>query len=101
MSSTDDTYAIDQRTKNYYAAIDAGASEADAEESSLGNGATFADDSRRWNAEMQWNKTFGGTKVVLGGQWQRDIANSNGTYLLDNGGNDPIKINQLGNLRTN
>jgi outer membrane receptor for ferrienterochelin and colicins len=96
MSSTDDTYAIDQRTKNYYAAIDAGASEADAEASSLGNGATFADDSRRWNAEMQWNKTFGGTKVVLGGQWQRDIANSNGTYLLDNGGNDPIKINQLG-----
>ncbi len=96
MSKTEDTYAIDQRTKNYWAAIDGGATEAEAEASSLGNGATFADDSRRWNAEVQWNKTFGGTKLVFGGQWQRDIANSNGTYLLDNGGEDPIKINQLG-----
>jgi len=95
-SSTEDTYAIDQRTKNYYAAIDGGASEAEAEESSLGNGATFADDSKRWNAEVQYHDTFGKAKVVVGSQWQRDNANSNGTYLLDNGGKDPIIINQIG-----
>lgn len=95
-SSTEDTYAIDQRTKNYYAAIDGGATEAEAEESSLGNGATFADDSKRWNAEVQYHDTFGKAKVVVGSQWQRDNANSNGTYLLDNGGKDPIIINQIG-----
>ncbi len=95
-SSTEDTYAIDQRTKNYYAAIDGGATEAEAEKSSLGNGATFADDSKRWNAEVQYHDTFGKAKVVVGSQWQRDNANSNGTYLLDNGGKDPIIINQIG-----
>ena len=96
ISKTEDTYAIDQRTKNYWAAIDGGASEAEAEASSLGNGATFADDSKRWNAELQWNQTFGNTKVVVGSQWQHDNANSNGTYLLDNGGSDPIIVNQIG-----
>ncbi len=96
MSKTEDTYAIDQRTKNYWAAIDGGASEAAAEESSLGNGATFADDSKRWNAEVQYHDEFGKAKVVVGSQWQRDNANSNGTYLLDNNGNDPIIINQIG-----
>ena len=95
-SKTDDTYAIDQRTKNYYAAIDAGSTEDEARASSLGNGATFADDSKRWNAEMQYNKEFGKAKIVVGAQWQRDAANSNGTYLLDNNGDDPIIINQFG-----
>jgi len=96
MSKTEDTYAIDQRTKNYYAAIDGGATEAQARESSLGNGATFADDSKRWNAEVQYHDQFGDLGVVVGSQWQRDNANSNGTYLLDNGGEDPIIINQIG-----
>ncbi len=95
-SKTEDTYAIDQRTKNYYAAIDGGATEEAARESSLGNGATFADDSRRWNAEVQYHDQFGDLGVVVGSQWQRDNANSNGTYLLDNGGDDPIIINQIG-----
>ncbi|MEQ8582678.1 MAG: TonB-dependent receptor [Marinoscillum sp.] len=95
-SSTEDTYAIDQRTKNYYNAIDNGATEVEADTSSLGNGATFADDSKRWNAEVQYHDTFGKAKVVVGSQWQRDNANSNGTYLLDNGGKDPIIINQIG-----
>jgi len=95
-SSTEDTYAIDQRTKNYYNAIDDGATEVEADTSSLGNGATFADDSKRWNAEVQYHDTFGKAKVVVGSQWQRDNANSNGTYLLDNGGKDPIIINQIG-----
>ena len=96
MSSTEDTYAIDQRTKNYYAAIDGGATEESARESSLGNGATFADDSRRWNAEVQYHDQFGDLGVVVGSQWQHDNANSNGTYLLDNDGEDPIIINQIG-----
>lgn len=95
-SKTDHTYAIDQRTKNYYAAIDGGATEESARESSLGNGATFADDSKRMNAEVQYNNTFGKAKIVVGSQWQRDNANSNGTYLLDNNGEDPIIINQIG-----
>ncbi|WP_258105816.1 TonB-dependent receptor [Marinoscillum sp. MHG1-6] len=95
-SKTEDTYAIDQRTKNYWAAIDGGATEAEAEEISLGNGATFADDSKRWNAEVQYHETFGNAKVVVGSQWQKDIANSKGTYLIDNGGKDPIEINQIG-----
>ncbi|RED94949.1 TonB-dependent receptor [Marinoscillum furvescens] len=95
-SKTDDTYAIDQRTKNYYAAIDGGATEAEARESSLGNGATFADDSKRWNAEVQYHDKFGDLGVVIGSQWQRDHANSNGTYLLDNNGEDPIIISQVG-----
>ncbi|MEQ9307428.1 MAG: TonB-dependent receptor, partial [Marinoscillum sp.] len=67
-----------------------------ARESSLGNGATFADDSKRWNAEAQYHDEFGDAKIVIGSQWQRDHANSNGTYLLDNDGADPIIINQIG-----
>ena len=52
------------------------------------------DDSRRWNAEAQYNNDFGGLNVVLGAQYQLDQADSKGTYLLDDGGS--IDINQIG-----
>jgi len=93
-SQTDSTYAIDQRTKNYYAAIDAGATDAAARQSSYGNGALFQDDSERLNAEAQYNNTFGNLEVVAGVQYQLDKANSRGTYLLD--GDGTIDINQVG-----
>ena len=96
ISKTDSTYAIDQRTKNYYSAIDLGVSEADALTSSYGNGALFQDDSKRLNAEVQYNNSFGDLDLILGVQYQHDEANSLGTYLLDNGGKNPIKVAQVG-----
>lgn len=96
VSSTDSTYAIDQRTKNYYAAIDAGVPAASARASSYGNGALFQDDSKRFNAEVQYSNSFGDLDLVAGLQYQHDQANSLGTYLLDGGGSDPIKIGQFG-----
>ncbi|MEM6726420.1 MAG: TonB-dependent receptor, partial [Bacteroidota bacterium] len=93
-SSTDSTYAIDQRTKNFYAAIDAGAPRDVALQSSYGNGALFQDDSERFNAEAQFNESFGNLSIVTGVQFQQDRANSNGTYLLD--GDGDIVINQVG-----
>ncbi|MEO1262150.1 MAG: TonB-dependent receptor [Bacteroidota bacterium] len=94
LSKTDSTYAIDQRTKNYYAAIDAGVDESTALSSSYGNGALFVDDSRRWNAEAQYFNSFGKLDVIAGAQFQRDEADSKGTYLLDSDG--PIEISQIG-----
>ena len=93
-SSTDSTYAIDQRTKNYYAAVDAGVSLSDARKSSYGNGALFQDSSERMNAEAQYNNTFGKLDVVVGGQYQLDKADSRGSYLLDSDGS--IDISQMG-----
>ncbi|MEM7573963.1 MAG: TonB-dependent receptor [Bacteroidota bacterium] len=96
-SQTDSTYAIDQRTKNYYAFLDAGFSDAEARGPlSYGNGALFQDDSDRWNAEIQYNNTFGRLSLIAGAQYQNDRANSRGTYLLDGGGDSPIVIDQLG-----
>ncbi|MEM1327128.1 MAG: TonB-dependent receptor [Bacteroidota bacterium] len=95
-SQTDSTYAIDQRTKNYYAALDAGAPESLALSSSYGNGALFQDDSQRLNAEAQYNNTFGALEVIAGVQYQRDQANSLGTYLLDDMGEESIVIGQIG-----
>ena len=97
ISKTDSTYAIDQRTKNYYAFLGAGLSDADARGPlSYGNGAIFQDDSRRWNAEFQYNNTFGDLSVVTGVQYQLDKANSRGTYLLDKDEDDFIDVSQLG-----
>ncbi len=94
-SKTDSTYAIDQRTKNYYALLKAGKSDAEARGPlSYGNGAIFQDDSRRWNAEAQYNNTFGKLDLIAGVQYQQDKANSHGTYLLDN--NDFINVAQVG-----
>ena len=97
ISQTDSTYAIDQRTKNYYALLDAGLSDAEARgDASYGNGALFQDDSRRFNGEIQYNNTFGDLGVIVGGQYQLDRANSLGTYLLDEDEDDFIDISQLG-----
>jgi iron complex outermembrane receptor protein len=96
-SKTDSTYAIDERTKQYYRGIDAGLSDAEARgEFSYQSGALFVDDSRRVNAEIQYNNGFGNLDFVIGSQYQRDMANSHGTYLLDEDENDFITINQIG-----
>ncbi|RME91893.1 MAG: TonB-dependent receptor, partial [Bacteroidetes bacterium] len=96
-SKTDSTYSIDQRTKNYYALLDAGLPDAQARgEASYGNGALFQDDSRRWNAEAQYFNSFGQLDVIAGVQYQLDQANSLGTYLLDKNEEDFIEVNQTG-----
>ncbi|MEZ4948960.1 MAG: TonB-dependent receptor [Saprospiraceae bacterium] len=94
-SRTDSTYAIDERTKRYYAGIDSGLSPAEAAGGySYSSGALFVDDSKRVNAEAQYNNTFGGLNLIVGAQYQLDMANSKGTYLLDDGGS--IDIAQFG-----
>ncbi len=107
-SRTDSTYAINQRTQNYRSFINAGFSEAVARQRSyreqwfgtqaqgvaLNRGALFIDDSRRLNAEVQYNNTWAGFTVIAGAQFQRDMASSKGTYLLDNGGT--IELDQYG-----
>ncbi|MEN0006983.1 MAG: TonB-dependent receptor [Bacteroidota bacterium] len=93
-SRTDSTYAIDQRTKNYFGALDAGVPVATARASSFGNGALFQDDSQRFNAEAQYNNNFGGLSLVTGVQYQLDMADSKGTYLLDSDGS--IDVYQVG-----
>lgn len=96
-SKTQDTYSIDDRTKAYYRGIDAGLSDAEARgEQSYATGARFIDDSQRYNAELQYNNTFGEFEIVLGSQWQRDLANSAGTYLLDRNEDDYIQVDQIG-----
>ncbi len=95
ISRTDDTYSIDDRTKAYYRAIDAGMSEGEAEEASLQSGAVFVDDSRRINAEGQYRDIFADVlEVTAGVQWQRDLADSRGSYLLDQDG--AITVDQVG-----
>jgi iron complex outermembrane receptor protein len=94
-SKTDDTYSIDERTKQYYRLLDAGFSDEEARgEASYGSGARFVDDSERWNAEMQYNNSFGNLDFIVGAQWQLDRANSKGSYLLDN--SEFIDVSQIG-----
>lgn len=94
-SRTDSTYAIDERTKRYYAGIDSGLSPAEAAGGySYSSGALFVDDSKRWNAEAQYNNSFGSLDLVVGLQYQLDQADSKGTYLLDQDGS--IDIAQIG-----
>lgn len=96
-SKTDSTYSIDERTKQYYRGIDAGLSPEQARGNfSYASGALFQDDSRRWNAEIQYNNTFGGLELVAGAQYQLDKANSLGTYLLDENEDDFIDVYQYG-----
>lgn len=96
-SRTDSTYSIDDRTKQYYRLLDAGFSDAEARGPlSYATGALFQDDSRRGNAEVQYNNTFGRVEMITGAQWQLDQANSRGTYLLDENEDDYININQYG-----
>ncbi len=101
ISKTDSTYSHDTRTKNYHAlladtTLNLSPSQAAQMSYTTPLQALFKDDSRRWNAEVQYNNSFGGVNLIVGAQYQRDIANSKGTYLLDNKGNDPITFNQFG-----
>ncbi|MCI5082582.1 MAG: TonB-dependent receptor [Saprospiraceae bacterium] len=94
-SKTDDTYSIDERTKQYYRLLDSGFSDEDARgEASYASAARFVDDSRRLNAEVQYNNSFGGLELITGVQYQLDQADSKGSYLLDDDGS--IDINQVG-----
>ncbi|MBC6989013.1 TonB-dependent receptor [Hymenobacter sp. BT491] len=108
-SNTDNTYAINQRTQNYLSFKDAGFSEEEARRRSyeeqwfgttttsgvaLKRGAVFKDNSRRLNAEIQYNNSWQGFDVIVGSQYQRDMANSRHSYLFDSQGN--IIINQIG-----
>jgi iron complex outermembrane receptor protein len=105
-SKTEDTFALNQRTQNYWSFKNAGFSE---EESlrrsvheqwvaalgrSVNREANFKDNSRRWNAEAQYNNTWAGFNVITGAQFQRDIADSKHTYLFDQKG--VIDLDQFG-----
>jgi len=108
-SNTDSTYAMNQRTQNYWAFKNAGFGEAEASKRSfaeswfgtqttgfaLKRGALFQDKSSRINGELQYNNSFQGVSYIVGAQYQLDKANSNGTYLLDNNGAG-IDIAQVG-----
>jgi len=108
-SSTDSTYAMNQRTQNYWAFKNAGFSDAEASKRSfaeswfgtqatgfaLKRGALFQDKSNRINGELQYNNTIAGINYVVGAQYQLDRANSNSTYLLDNNGAG-VDIAQVG-----
>ena len=110
-SNTDKTYAINQRTQNYVSMINNGFSEQEARERSftqqwlpvpvlpsggmfLERGALFKDDSERFNAEAQYNNTWGGLTLIGGAQYQKDMAYSKNTYLIDFDGT--IDVNQFG-----
>lgn len=96
-SKTDSTYSIDERTKQYYRLLDSGLPHEQARgEISYASGALFQDDSQRLNGELQYNNSFGGLELIAGAQFQRDQANSWGTYLLDEDENDFINVNQFG-----
>ncbi len=109
-SRTDSTYAINQRTQNYWSFKNAGFSEEEALRRSykeawfgaspeagiaLNRGALFQDQSNRFNAELQYNNKIGNISYVVGSQYQLDQANSLGTYLLDNNGAG-VNIGQIG-----
>lgn len=108
-SKTDDTYAINQRTQNYLSFVANGFSEQESWQRSLTEqwyptgpgtgiplkrGALFKDASKRFNAEGQYNNNWSGFYFTGGVQYQLDMADSKGTYLLDQGGS--IDIGQLG-----
>jgi iron complex outermembrane receptor protein len=97
-SKTDSTYAIDERTKQYYRLIDSGLSDAEARgPQSYQSGALFVDNSSRFNGEVQYNNSFGDLELITGVQYQQDMADSEGTYLLDGGENgDGINVAQVG-----
>lgn len=110
LSSTDSTYAMNRRTVNYWSYKNAGFSEEESRARSIGfqyfrlsdtsglhlnRGALFQDKSNRLNAEVQYNNSLGKIfDFIAGAQLQRDVANSNNTYLLDKEG--AIDINQIG-----
>lgn len=96
-SKTEDTFAMNQRTQNYWTYISAGFSEEEALRRSLhtqwsaalghiNREANFKDNSRRLNAEVQYNNTWSGFTVIGGAQYQQDVADSKHTYLFDQNG---------------
>ncbi|MCV6631054.1 MAG: TonB-dependent receptor [Flavobacteriaceae bacterium] len=105
-SRTEDTYAINQRTQNYQSFILGGFSEQEALRRSyteqwnsafgiaLPRGAVFKDASERMNGELQYNNNWGAFYLTAGVQYQKDMADSKGTYLLDQDGS--IDIAQTG-----
>lgn len=115
-SKTDSTFAMNQRTVNYRSFINGGFSQEEARARSFGEqwlsvpslpggglalkrGAIFQDKSRRLNAEAQYNNKVGILSYTVGAQYQQDVANSNGTYLLDrnkDGVIEDIVIGQIG-----
>ena len=97
-SKTDSTYSIDDRTKQYYRLLDSGLSDAEARGPlSYASGAIFVDNSSRLNGEIQYNNSFGDLQLITGVQYQQDMANSEGTYLLDGGPDgDGIDVTQIG-----
>lgn len=109
-SNTDSTFAMNQYTQNYYSFVGAGFSDGVARERAfreqwagpmdggvaLERGALFIDASRRVNGEVQYNNTWNGFNVVVGGQYQRDMADSENTYLLDETQGGSIDFNQVG-----
>lgn len=98
-SHTDSTYAIDDRTKAYYRlkAANPEMPESELARRSLESGALFRDASRRWNGEIQYNNDIDNRFFyTFGVQSQYDMANSRGTYLLDENEDDYITIAQHG-----
>lgn len=111
-SKSDSTYAMNRRTLNYWSYKNAlntdgtpKFSEAEARAKSIATfysggldiarGALFQDKSQRLNAEAQYNNSAGKLfNYILGVQYQKDVANSNQTYLIDKGGD--IEIGQFG-----
>lgn len=108
-SNTEKTYAINQRTQNYVSFINSGFSEEESLRRSyaeqwfptgpssgvpLKRGSLFKDDSKRFNAEGQYNNNWNNLFLTAGVQYQYDMANSKGTYLIDLDG--VIKIAQTG-----
>jgi outer membrane receptor for ferrienterochelin and colicins len=98
-SHTDSTYSIDDRTKAYYRlkAANPEMSEGELARQSLQSGALFQDASRRLNGELQYNNDIDNRFFyTFGVQSQYDMANSRGTYLLDENEDDYIKVAQHG-----
>ncbi len=112
-SKTEDTFALNQRTQNYRTYVTAllpdgtrRFSDAEAVSRSLhtqwsaalgrdiNREANFKDNSKRLNAEAQYNNTWAGFTVIGGAQFQRDIADSKHTYLFDQKG--VINLDQVG-----
>lgn len=100
-NSAGDTYQINGRTVNYNVLLGQGVSPQDAMVRSLlpvsegGIGFPgFKDESQRTNGEFQYNNSIGKLDYIVGASFQRDVANSLGTYLYDIDGD--IVINQYG-----
>ncbi len=105
-SKTEDTFAMNQRTQNYLSFKNAGFSEEESVQRSLheqwfapfgialNRESNFKDNSKRLNAEVQYNNNLYGIEITGGAQYQRDMADSKGTYLLDSGGS--IDLDQIG-----